>query len=55
MANISIFDIILSKLCHKKKPYPIILFEVDKNLKVDFHCAILFLGLAICLKKKGSW
>ena len=31
-----ILGIIISKLCHEKKPYSIILLEVVKGLKVDF-------------------
>ena len=50
----SILDIIISKLSYKKKPYPIILFEVDKAPKVGLHFAILSLGIAICLKMESS-
>ena len=31
IAGADIFDVVLSKLCYKKKLYPIILLEVDKS------------------------
>ena len=49
MTNISIFSIIIGKLYHRKKPYPIILFEVEKDPKTSLNYAILFLGLAVYL------
>ena len=49
MANTSIFGIIIDKLYYKKKPYPIILFKIDKNSKVGFHHIILSLDLTVCL------
>ena len=49
MAGADIFGIIVSQLHHKKKPYLIILFKVDKDLKVSFHYAILPFGLTIQL------
>ena len=39
-ANASIFDIIINKLCYKKKSYLIISFEVNKSLKTSFYCTI---------------
>ena len=54
VANVSIFGIIIGKLRHKKKLCPIILFEVDKDLKISFHCGILSFGLTIQLWVKGS-
>ena len=50
MTGADILGIIISKLHHKKKPCPIILFEIDKNPKVGFYCAILPLSLAVCLQ-----
>ena len=49
MANTSIFDIIIDKLHHKKKLYPIILFKINKDLKIGFYCSILPFNLSICL------
>ena len=42
MVSISILSIIVSKLYHKKKPYLVILFKVDKGLEIGFYCTILF-------------
>ena len=49
MASISIINVIINKLCHKKKLCLIILCKVDKGLKIDFYCTILLFGLTICL------
>ena len=49
IANISIFDIIISKYYYKKKLYLIILFKINKNTKISFYCTILFLNLAVYL------
>ena len=54
MAGASIFSIIVSKLYHEKKPCPIILLKVDKNLKIGFHYTNLSLCLAVCLQVEGS-
>ena len=54
VAGAGIFGIIVSKLRHGKKPYPIILLEVDKSLEVGFHCTILPLSLAVCLRVKSG-
>ena len=54
MAGASIFGIIISKLYYKKKLCPIILFKINKSLKVDLHYTILSLSLTICLKIKGG-
>ena len=54
VAGASIFDIIISKLCHGKKICPIILLKFDKNLEVDFYCTIQPFSLAICLQIKGN-
>ena len=45
----SIFGIIIGKLCYKKKLCLIILFKVDKSLKINLYYTILSLNLAICL------
>ena len=49
MTSTSIFGIIIFKLCHKKKLGVIILFKVDKNLKIDLYYTILSLGLTVYL------
>ena len=40
LAGAGILGIIINELRHKKKPCPIILFEVDKSLKICFHHTI---------------
>ena len=50
----NILEIIISKFCYKKKSYPIILFEINKNMKVSFHCIILLFNLAIYLLIKNN-
>ena len=54
IANASIFSIIIRELRYRKKPYPIILFEVDKSLKVGFYYTILFFGLTVYLWIEGG-
>ena len=49
VAGAGIFGIFVSKLRHGKKPCLIILLEVDKGLKIDFHYTILPFRLTICL------
>lgn len=46
VANAYILGIIVSKLCYKKKPSPVILFLINKDLKIG---TILLLSLAISL------
>ena len=54
IASIYMFSIIISKFCYNKKLYLVILFQVDKNLKVSLYYIILFLDLTINLKIKSS-
>ena len=49
VANISIFGIIISKFCYKKKLYSIILLEIDKSLEIDFYYIILPFSLTVHL------
>ena len=49
VAGTSIFGIIISEFCHKKKPYPVILFKIEKNSKVGFIYIILPFNLTIYL------
>ena len=54
VANTSIFSIIIAKLYYKKKSYSIILFKVNKNLKIGLYYTFLFLNLIIYLQIKGD-
>ena len=54
MASISIINVIVSKLCRKKKLCLIILRKVDKGLKIDFYCTILPFDLTVCLWVKDG-
>ena len=54
IAGADIFGIIINELCYKKKLCPIILFKVDKGLKIDFYYTVLLFSLAIYLKIEGS-
>ena len=54
VANASIFGIIISEFCHKKKPCPVILFEIDESSKVGFYCIILPFGLTFYLKVENG-
>ena len=45
-----IFGIIVSEVCYRKKPCPIILLKVDKGLKIGFYHTILSFNLAVCLQ-----
>ena len=54
VASTSILGIVVSDLCHEKKPCPIILLKVDKSSEVSFHGTILPLSLAIYLRVEGD-
>ena len=54
VASDSIFVIIISKFCYKKKTCLVILFNIDQNLKIDFHYIILPFGLTVYLWVKSS-
>ena len=54
MASAGILIIVVSELCYKKKPCPIILLEVNKGSEVGFYCTILSLSLAVRLQVEGS-
>ena len=49
VAGDNIFYIIIDKFCYKKKLYLIILFKIDKNLKISFYYIILSLSFYIYL------
>ena len=52
MAGACVFRVIIRKLGHRQEPGPIVLLEINKNLKVRFHCTILTFGLAVSLRVK---
>lgn len=54
MASIYIFVIIISKLYYKKKLCLVILFKVNKSLKINFYYTIWPLGLAVYLQVKSN-
>ena len=54
VAGAGILGIVVRKFCHGKKPCPIILLEVDKNLEVGFYCTILPFSLAVRLRVEGG-
>lgn len=54
VANACVFYIIIYKLSHGQELYPVILLEVEKNLKIRFHYTILILGLAVWLQIKDN-
>ena len=49
MTGAGVFGIVVGKLRYKKEPCPIILLEVDKDLKVDFYFTILPFSLPVYL------
>ena len=49
VVNASILSIIIGKFRYKKKPYSVILFKIDKVLKINFYHTILFFDLTIYL------
>ena len=53
-AGASILGVVVGKLCHGKKPCPIILLKVDKGPEVGFHRTILLFHLAVCLWVEGG-
>ena len=52
MIGAGIFGIIVYKLSYWYKPGPVILFEVNKDLKVGLHSAVMPLCLTISLRLK---
>ena len=54
MAGASILGIIIGKFYHRKKLWPVILFEINKNLKVGFYYTILPFGLTVYLWVEGD-
>lgn len=54
VAGIGVFCIIIDKFSYWKKPYQVILLEVDKNLDVGFYFTVLSFSLIISLRIKGG-
>ena len=54
MAGTGILGVIVGKLRYKKKPYLIILLEIDKGLEIGFHRTILPFRLAVYLRVEGG-
>ena len=53
-AEICIFNITVVKFGYEQKLYTIVLFKINKNLKIYFYYIILFFYLAISLKIKDK-
>ena len=49
IARTFIHSVVICKLSHQLEPCPIILFEINKSLNIDFHNAVLSFCLAIYL------
>ena len=49
MTSASILSIMIGKFCYRKKPYLVILFEIDKSLKINFYHTVLLFSLTIHL------
>ena len=49
MTSASILGIIISKLYHKKRLYPVIQLKIDEDSKIGFYCIIQPFGLTVCL------
>ena len=54
VAGACILGVVISKLSYWQEPCPIILLKIDKDSKISFHCAVLPLRLAVCLRVKGN-
>lgn len=47
-----VFSIVVYKYCYQEEPCTIVLFPTNERLKISLHCAVLLLGLAVCLQIK---
>ena len=54
MTKVYIFGIVICKLSYCQGPSPIVLFKVDKNLKIGLYNTFLLLYLAISLRIKND-
>ena len=49
VTSASIFGIIIDKFRYRKKPCPVILYEINKSSKIGFYYTILSFNLTIRL------
>ena len=54
IVNVYIFSIIISKIKYLKEISLIILYKINKNLKISFYYTILPFYLLICLRIKSA-
>ena len=54
VASTGILGVVVDKFRYRKKPCPIILFEIDKGLTVGFYYTILPFGLTVHLWVEGG-
>lgn len=54
MAGSYFFGIVINKFGYKKELSLVILFKIDKSLKIGFHCTIVTIGLTVNLKIKSG-
>ena len=52
MSSASILGVIVGKIRHRKKSYPIFLLKIDKNSEINFYYTILSLSLEVYLQVK---
>lgn len=53
MVNTAILSVVISKLDYRQELGLIVLFSIDKNLQIDYYCAILTFCLYISLRVKS--
>lgn len=54
IACAAVFSIMIGKLSHWQQTSLVVLFIVDKSLKISFYCTILAICLAISLRVEGN-
>ena len=54
MSGACVFCIIMNKLGYWQDPCPVILLEVDKDLKIPLHGIVLPLDLSVYLRIEGG-
>lgn len=54
MTGACILGIVICELGYRQELSPIVLFQIDEYINISFQCAILSLGLAVCLRIKYS-
>lgn len=53
VAGTGVFCILVGEFSHRQQPCPVVLLIVDEGPEIGLHCAVLPLGLAICLGVEG--